>query len=70
MALPFFFIGMNSIAIYVGHETLDGYFPFHYHLGPDKMKDHWNVLTENLIGTGAWLLIAYYMFTIDFFIKI
>ena len=27
---PFIFVGMNSIIIYVGHETLGDRFPFHW----------------------------------------
>jgi len=67
---PFRYIGMNSIALYVFHETLGDYFPFHYALTPEQKQDHWGPLSENLVGTGMWLLVAYYMFSIDFFVKI
>jgi len=63
---PLIFPGMNSIVIYVGSETLNGYFPFSY----DAKNTHASLLTENLVGVGAWTLLAYYMVWNDFYINI
>jgi len=67
---PFRYIGMNSILLYTLHEVFDGYFPFHYQLSNEQKFDHWAPLTENLLGTSCWLFVAYYFYTIDFFVKI
>eukprot|EP00118_Oscarella_pearsei_P026707 m.310317 g.310317 ORF g.310317 m.310317 type:complete len:615 (+) comp50868_c0_seq1:21-1865(+) len=65
---PFVYPGMNSIAVYCGHELVDGHFPFAYSW-PGEMN-HANELASSLIGTTLWVLIAYYMYIIDFFVKI
>lgn len=60
-------VGMNSILVYVGSELLYGYFPF----GWKGMRDsHLEYLASNLISVSLWLLIAFYWYSIDFFVKI
>ena len=60
-------VGMNSILIYVGSELLEGMFPF----GWNSMKDsHMQYLISNIISVMIWSLIAYYWYSIDFFVKI
>jgi len=67
---PFRYVGMNSIAIYCLHEVLSEYFPFHWNLTANQYETHGPQLAENLIGTSLWLLVSYYFYTIDFFVKI
>lgn len=64
---PFLFMGMNSIMIYCGHGILGEYMPFSYMI---THINHAGLLLMNVIGTAAWLVIAYYCYKIKFFIKI
>ncbi|XP_021249921.1 heparan-alpha-glucosaminide N-acetyltransferase [Numida meleagris] len=65
---PFFYPGMNSILVYVGHEVFENYFPFKW-----KMQDsqsHAEHLTQNLIATTLWVLISYVLYRKKIFWKI
>ncbi|KAM9329534.1 heparan-alpha-glucosaminide N-acetyltransferase [Gastrophryne carolinensis] len=65
---PFFYPGMNSILVYVGHEIFVNYFPFKW-----KMKDsqsHAEHLTQNLVATSIWVLISYTLYKKKIFWKI
>ncbi|XP_062987748.1 heparan-alpha-glucosaminide N-acetyltransferase [Elgaria multicarinata webbii] len=65
---PFFYPGMNSILVYVGHEIFENYFPFKW-----KMKDtqsHAEHLTQNLIATSLWVMISYGLYRKRIFWKI
>ncbi|XP_042328087.1 heparan-alpha-glucosaminide N-acetyltransferase isoform X2 [Sceloporus undulatus] len=65
---PFFFPGMNSILIYVGHEIFENYFPFKW-----KMQDaqsHSEHLAQNLIATSLWVFISYILYRKRIFWKI
>ena len=53
--------------VYVGHEILEDYFPFRW---PNQEDNHLIFLSANLVGAGLWMLIAYYCFYIEFFVKI
>ena len=58
---------MNSILVYIGSELLEGFFPF----GWNGMENtHLEYLASNLISISLWLLIAFYWYSIDFFVKI
>ncbi|XP_075060674.1 heparan-alpha-glucosaminide N-acetyltransferase isoform X2 [Mixophyes fleayi] len=68
MGAPFFYPGMNSILVYVGHEIFENYFPFKW-----KMQDsqsHVEHLTQNLLATSIWVLIAYILYKKRVFWKI
>ncbi|KAG8593749.1 hypothetical protein GDO81_000938 [Engystomops pustulosus] len=68
MGGPFFYPGMNSILVYVGHEVFENYFPFKW-----KMQDsqsHAQHLTQNLVATSIWVLIAYILYKKKIFWKI
>lgn len=68
MGGPFFYPGMNSILVYVGHEVFENYFPFKW-----KMQDsqsHAQHLTQNLLATSIWVLIAYILYKKRIFWKI
>lgn len=57
---PFYQTGMNSIFLYIGHEVTYNVFPWRYKYG--SMNNHFSQLTEDLIATSLWILIALYMF--------
>uniref|UniRef100_A0A669QH92 Heparan-alpha-glucosaminide N-acetyltransferase n=1 Tax=Phasianus colchicus TaxID=9054 RepID=A0A669QH92_PHACC len=65
---PFFYPGMNSILIYIGHEVFENYFPFKW-----KMQDsqsHAEHLTQNLTATTLWVIISYILYKKKIFWKI
>ncbi|XP_075785404.1 heparan-alpha-glucosaminide N-acetyltransferase isoform X2 [Pelodiscus sinensis] len=65
---PFFYPGMNSILVYVGHEVFEDYFPFKW-----KMKDsqsHGEHLAQNLLATSIWVIISYLLYRKRIFWKI
>lgn len=66
--VPFYFVGMNSIFIYVGHEVFQGYLPFGW--GAGDTETHAELLAMNMLGTAYWVIIAYYCYKIKFFVKI
>lgn len=59
---------MNSILVYCGHELLGGRFPFSWSV--TGYVTHAEKLAMNLVGTAAWVFIAYYLHTIKFYLKI
>ncbi|KFQ39764.1 Heparan-alpha-glucosaminide N-acetyltransferase, partial [Mesitornis unicolor] len=65
---PFFYPGMNSILVYIGHEVFENYFPFKW-----KMQDsqsHADHLTQNLTATTLWVVISYLLYRRKIFWKI
>uniref|UniRef100_A0A8B9MUS7 Heparan-alpha-glucosaminide N-acetyltransferase n=1 Tax=Accipiter nisus TaxID=211598 RepID=A0A8B9MUS7_9AVES len=65
---PFFYPGMNSILVYIGHEVFENYFPFKW-----KMQDsqsHAEHLTQNLTATTLWVIISYVLYRRRIFWKI
>ncbi|XP_043915460.1 heparan-alpha-glucosaminide N-acetyltransferase [Protopterus annectens] len=65
---PFFYPGMNSILVYVGHEVFADYFPFKW-----KMKDgqlHSEHLLQNLVATSIWVIVSYVLYKKRIFWKI
>jgi len=60
--------GMNSIMLYVGHETVGVYIPFKWSL--DEYATHGDWMLMNLIGVSLWVLIAYWAYRSKFFLKI
>lgn len=66
---PFVFPGMNSIVVYVGSEILNKYFPFSWKV-VDGHVQHGELLAMNLVGTTVWIIISYYFYHIQFFVKI
>ncbi|XP_062430437.1 heparan-alpha-glucosaminide N-acetyltransferase isoform X3 [Rhea pennata] len=65
---PFFYPGMNSILVYIGHEVFENYFPFKW-----KMQDsqsHAEHLTQNLTATTLWVIISYVLYKRRIFWKI
>ncbi|XP_054847125.1 heparan-alpha-glucosaminide N-acetyltransferase isoform X2 [Eublepharis macularius] len=65
---PFFFPGMNSILVYVGHEIFENYFPFKWKMrGPQSHSEH---LAQNLIATSLWVVISYGLYQKRIFWKI
>ncbi|XP_013860314.1 heparan-alpha-glucosaminide N-acetyltransferase [Austrofundulus limnaeus] len=65
---PFYYPGMNSILVYVGHEVFEEYFPFRWRMADSQShKEH---LTQNLVATSCWVLIAYILYRKKIFWKI
>ncbi|NWI62509.1 HGNAT acetyltransferase, partial [Todus mexicanus] len=65
---PFFYPGMNSILVYIGHKVFENYFPFKW-----KMQDsqsHAEHLTQNLTATTLWVVISYVLYRKRIFWKI
>lgn len=65
---PFFYPGMNSILVYVGHEVFENYFPFQWKL--EDNQSHREHLTQNIVATALWVLIAYILYKKKVFWKI
>jgi len=63
---PFIFVGRNPIIIYCAHELLGGRFPFGYL----TENTHASILACNIISVACWLLVAYRMYQLDFFVVI
>lgn len=65
---PFFYPGMNSILVYVGHEVFENYFPFQWKL--ENNQSHKEHLIQNTVATALWVLIAYILYKKKMFWKI
>lgn len=63
---PFYCAGMNSIALYVGHEVTNRMFPFFW----GKPEQHTEMLYMNLWGTSVWVLLSIWMYQSNFFIAL
>ena len=65
---PFFYAGMNSILLYLGHGTAWQMFPFNYICGP--MNTHWATVPESLLAVIGWLIVAYVLYRKKIFIVV
>ncbi|XP_070998831.1 heparan-alpha-glucosaminide N-acetyltransferase-like [Oncorhynchus clarkii lewisi] len=65
---PFYYPGMNSILVYVGHEVLEEYFPFRWRM--TDSQSHAEHLTQNLLATSCWVLISFLLYRKNIFWKI
>ncbi|KAJ8411089.1 hypothetical protein AAFF_G00181240 [Aldrovandia affinis] len=65
---PFFYPGMNSILVYVGHEIFEEYFPFRWRMS--NSQSHAQHLTQNLVATSIWVVISYILYKKKIFWKI
>ncbi|KAJ8247763.1 hypothetical protein GJAV_G00250040 [Gymnothorax javanicus] len=65
---PFFYPGMNSILVYVGHEVFEEYFPFRWKM--TNVQSHAEHLTQNLVATSVWVFISYVLYRKKVFWKI
>jgi len=63
---PFGYLGLNAIMVYVGHELATGKFPF----GFDTSGRHFPAIFSSLLGVTLWVILAYYWFTIKWFVKV
>ncbi|GAB0094364.1 Heparan-alpha-glucosaminide N-acetyltransferase [Sergentomyia squamirostris] len=57
---PFYFVGMNTILVFIGDEICHSMLPFHWKFG--RMNTHFMLLLENGWTTFMWTLIAYILF--------
>lgn len=68
---PFLYAGMNATIMYIGHNVTYSNFIIHWYLDKDsKDKTHFFALLDDVWATGAWILIAYYLYKIKFFLSI
>ncbi|KAG7283048.1 hypothetical protein CRUP_012941 [Coryphaenoides rupestris] len=65
---PFYYPGMNSILVYVGHEVFEDYFPFRWRMADSQ--SHAEHLAQNVVATSCWVLIAYILYKKKIFWKI
>ncbi|CAN9510449.1 unnamed protein product [Ophioblennius macclurei] len=65
---PFYYPGMNSILVYVGHEVFENYFPFRWQMV--NTQSHIEHLTQNLVATSCWVFISYILHRKKIFWKI
>jgi|MDSY01.1.fsa_nt_gb heparan-alpha-glucosaminide N-acetyltransferase len=64
---PLRYMGMNSIAIYVGSDIFEMYFPFGFHANP---RQHWGELLSNCVGVCAWFAVATELYRRKIFFKV
>ncbi|KAK9881463.1 hypothetical protein WA026_016348 [Henosepilachna vigintioctopunctata] len=67
---PFFYAGMNSILMYIGHEITSNRFPFAWKINDYDTQTHFLYFFENVTATILWNLIAYYLYKIKYFFTI
>ncbi|XP_072319321.1 heparan-alpha-glucosaminide N-acetyltransferase isoform X1 [Eucyclogobius newberryi] len=65
---PFYYPGMNSILVYVGHEIFEEYFPFRWQM--INSQSHAEHITQNLVATSCWVFISYILYRKKIFWKI
>ncbi|XP_015253117.1 PREDICTED: heparan-alpha-glucosaminide N-acetyltransferase-like [Cyprinodon variegatus] len=65
---PFYYPGMNSILVYVGHEVFEGYFPFRWRMV--NSQSHTEHLIQNVFATSLWVFISYILYRKRIFWKI
>ncbi|KAM7419151.1 hypothetical protein PAMA_016327 [Pampus argenteus] len=65
---PFYYPGMNSILVYVGHEVFEEYFPFRWRMA--NSQSHTEHLAQNLVATSCWVFISYVLYRKKIFWKI
>ncbi|XP_051993883.1 heparan-alpha-glucosaminide N-acetyltransferase-like isoform X2 [Xyrauchen texanus] len=65
---PFYYPGMNSILVYVGHEVFEEYFPFRWKMA--NSQSHAEHLAQNLLATSIWVFIAFLLYRKKVFWKI
>ncbi|XP_059165341.1 heparan-alpha-glucosaminide N-acetyltransferase-like isoform X1 [Physella acuta] len=63
---PFFYAGMNSIALYCGHEFFSGRAPVFFQVP----QTHASLLALNIWGTTFWVFVSIYFYYKDIFISV
>ena len=56
---PFYYPGMNSLLLYLGHEICADFFPISW---KPYTKGHGELLFMNLWGTMIWVTVSYVLF--------
>lgn len=68
---PFLFAGMNATIMYVGHSVTSANFIIHWYFSKELAnRTHFLTLMDNVWATGVWILIAYYLYRMKFFLSI
>ncbi|XP_013788097.1 heparan-alpha-glucosaminide N-acetyltransferase-like [Limulus polyphemus] len=63
---PFYFSGMNSILLYVGHSLTGDLFPWSWQVG----QTHWEHLLVDLWGVTLWVIISIWLYYQRFFLTV
>lgn len=63
---PFFFVGMNSILLYLLHEILKGQIPFGWKV--HGVHSHEKFIIQNVIAVSIWTMYAYFCYHSNFFL--
>ena len=66
---PFRFVGMNSIFIYIFHESFEEIFPLSWQW-MDGNDNHGREMFMNVTAVSLLCLLSYYCFSINFFVKV
>ncbi|XP_044748366.1 heparan-alpha-glucosaminide N-acetyltransferase-like [Coccinella septempunctata] len=67
---PFFYAGMNSILMYIGHQMTGNFFPFVWLTNDYDMQSRFLLLLQNVTATAIWMYIAYYLYKIKYFFTV
>lgn len=69
---PFFYPGMNSILLYVGHEIAFDIFPFQWYDSnhPTEVETHGYKLVLDLWVVVVWVIISMWLYSINFFVAL
>jgi predicted acyltransferase len=66
---PFLFLGMNSIAVFVGHGLFAGRFPFSWVID-GRPVSHWELACMNAVALAAVVLATYVLYRKKIFISV
>jgi heparan-alpha-glucosaminide N-acetyltransferase len=64
---PFFYAGMNSILLYVGHEVTPNMFPWSWTV---TRQTHVKLMFVNLWCTSLWVITSIWLYSVKFFLKV
>ena len=64
---PFYYAGMNSIVLYLGHELCEGYFPLDW---VPFTSGHAELLFMNVWGTACWIFVSYGLHSANIFLSV
>jgi heparan-alpha-glucosaminide N-acetyltransferase len=59
---------MNATILYVGHSVASRMFPWHWQYG--AMNTHFILLIESIWGTLLWILVAFWLYRVKFFLSL
>ena len=63
---PFYFVGMNSVLLYILHEVLKGRLPFFWKIYGEKT--HEIFFLQNVVAVTIWTIFAFFCFKAELFL--